>query len=432
MEMKDKLEKAFNEALDNHELPYDAAAWNAVKKQLPAAKTPWYWIGGAAAVVLAVGLGVFLYENGTSEVSQNQVSQTETNVVTNQVSTNLTNSELEIEDKSTSSSNMEPNVITQGSGTASCPIPPVKSSNSANSSGTTSQNNANNGSNVAIHNPTSSEYYQNGSEINHEVEKPFEWLEECKSASISGVHSHYCSNAKVILFAHHVPKDAVVTWLFSDGSSIKGERIEFTASKDLKVRLKLTHIEDKNLTVTTEWSNINVVEADKPEFVVDISEKNTKTYVVLSNTNTNVEHLVWRVDGKVCQGPTCASYMTQKGQHVYTVESYDRNGCFASTSGVVNINEDYNLYVENTFTPNGDGVNDVFLPEALKLRAVNFKMTIYDRNGKLLFETTDVSRPWDGTQNGQALEIGAYVWVVTLINEEGQPEQYRGVVNLKR
>jgi gliding motility-associated-like protein len=432
MEMNDKLENAFKQALDNHELPYDAAAWNAVKKQLPAAKTPWYWIGGAAAVVLAVGLGVFLYENGTSEVSQNLVSQTETNVVTNQVSTNLTNSELEIEDKSTSSSNMEPNVITQGSGTASCPIPPVKSSNFANSSGTTSQNNANNGSNVAIHNPTSSEYYQNGSEINHEVEKPFEWLKECKSASISGVHSHYCSNAKVILFAHHVPKDAVVTWLFSDGSSMKGERIEFTASKDLKVRLKLTHIEDKNLTVTTEWSNINVVEADKPEFVVDISEKNTKTYVVLSNTNTNVEHLVWRVDGKVCQGPTCASYMTQKGQHVYTVESYDRNGCFASTSGVVNINEDYNLYVENTFTPNGDGVNDVFLPEALKLRAVNFKMTIYDRNGKLLFETTDVSRPWDGTQNGQALEIGAYVWVVTLINEEGQPEQYRGVVNLKR
>lgn len=432
MKMNDKLENAFKQALDNHELPYDAAAWKAVQKQLPAAKTPWYWIGGAAAVVLAVGLGVFLYDNGTSEVSQNQVSQTETNVVTNQVSTNLTNSELEIEDNGTSSSNIEPNVITQGSGTASCPIPPVKSSTSANSSGTTIQNNANNGSNGPINNPTPGGFYQNGNEINPEIEKPFEWLKECKSASISGVHSHYCFNSRAILFAHNVPKDAVVTWLFSDGSSMKGEKIEFTANKDLKVRLRLTHVEDKNLAATTEWSNINVFDADRPEFTVDITEKNTKTYVVLTNTNTNVEHLIWRVDGKVCQGPTCATYMTQKGQHTYTVESYDRNGCFASTSGVVNINEDYNLYVENTFTPNGDGVNDVFLPEALKLRAVNFKMTVYDRNGKVLFETTDASRPWDGTQNGQALEIGAYVWVVTLINEEGQPEQYRGVVNLKR
>ena len=124
--------------------------------------------------------------------------------------------------------------------------------------------------------------------------------------------------------------------------------------------------------------------------------------------------------------------MTQKGTHSYTVESYDVNGCFASMNGVVNIDEDYNLHVENTFTPNGDGVNDVFLPEALKLRAVNFKMTIYDRNGKLLFETTDASRPWNGTHSGQTLEEGTYVWVVTLINEEGQPEQYRGVVNLKR
>jgi gliding motility-associated-like protein len=437
MEMNDKLENAFKQALDNHELPYDAAAWNAVKKQVPAAKTPWYWIVGAAAVVLAVGLGVFMYDNESSENNQNQVSQAETNAVTNEVNADLLNGNSKIEDNGSSNNRVEPNVITQGLGanTTIDGIPPAKHSSSTNNSVATNQNNTNPWANGPINNPTPGVIegvYSNRNEINPETEKPFEWLKECKSASISGVHSQYCYNSKVVLFAHKVPKDAVITWLFSDGSSMKGERIEFTASKDVKVRMKLTHVEDKNLSTTTDWSNINVIEADKPEFAVSITEKNTKTYVVLSNTNTNVEHLIWHVDNKVCQGQSCSTYMTQKGQHVYTVESYDRNGCFASTQGVVNIEEDYNLYVENTFTPNGDGINDVFLPEALRMRSVNFKMTIYDRNGKDLFETTDAARPWNGTQNGQSIEEGVYVWVVTLINEEGQPEQYRGVVNLKR
>ena len=435
MEMKDKLEKAFNEALDNHELPYDAAAWNAMKKQLPAAKTPWYWMGGAAAVVLAVGLGVFLYDNEGADVNQNQVSQTETNIVANDEHNDSNDNNSKPEVVSSNDNNREPNVTSSGSNAANDVMPPVRYSSPTSNAGTANQNNTNPWSSGPLNNPTPHVIegcYLNENEINPEIEKPFEWLKECKSASISGVHSQYCYNSKVVLFAHNVPKDAVITWLFSDGSSMKGERIEFTATKEVKVRMKLTHGDDKNLNATTEWSTVHVLESDKPELTVTLTEKNTKSYVVLSNTNANVEHLVWRVDGKVCQGQSCATYMTQKGAHSYTVESYDVNGCFASTNGVVNIDEDYNLYVENTFTPNGDGVNDVFLPEALKLRAVNFKMTIYDRNGKLLFETTDASRPWNGTHSGQTLEEGAYVWVVTLINEEGQPEQYRGVVNLKR
>jgi len=247
MEMKDKLEKAFNEALDNHELPYDAAAWNAVKKQLPAAKTPWYWIGGAAAVVVVVGLAVFLYDNDAADTNQNQVSQTETNIVVNEVNADLNNSNSEIEENGSSNKIIEPNVITQGSGSAIDAMPPVRISASASNAGTANQNNTNPWASGPLNNPTPNViegYYLNGNEINPEIEKPFEWLKECKSASITGVHSQYCYNSKVVLFAQNVPKDAVITWLFSDGSSTKGERIEFNATKDIKVRMKLTHVED--------------------------------------------------------------------------------------------------------------------------------------------------------------------------------------------
>jgi gliding motility-associated-like protein len=212
---------------------------------------------------------------------------------------------------------------------------------------------------------------------------------------------------------------------------MKGERIEFTATKEVKVRMKLTHGDDKNLNATTEWSTINVVEADKPELTVNITEKNTKTYVVLSNTNANVEHLVWRVDGKVCQGQSCATYMTQKGGHSYTVESYDMNGCFASTNGVVNIDEDYNLYVENTFTPNGDGINDTW--NISGLNQPDAMLYIFDRYGKLLkqLSATDSSQGWDGTHNQQLLPSTDY-WFTLDYTENGVAKQFKAHFSLNR
>lgn len=432
--MKDKLEKAFNEALDNHELPYDAAAWNAVKKQLPAAKTPWYWMGGAAAVVLAVGLGVFLYDNSTSDANQNQLSQIETMDADQAVNADLNNNNSQSEVVGSNDNNEEPNVITQGSGSNSATdaMPLVRHSSSTSNAGPPNQNNTNPWSNGPINNPTSNVIdgvYIIGQDSDVDI---MEWLDACKKSSISGMHNYYCQNAKVILFTHQLPANSDVTWLFSDGTKIKGEKAEFKSKKDLKVCIQLSNKKDNALTYQTEWTALNVIDAEKPVVDALLSQRNTKNYVELTNTNPEIEHLVWRIDNKVCKEQTCGTYLVSQGTHNYTVESYDKNGCFASVSGSVEIQEDYNLYVENSFSPNGDGNNDVFLPEALKLRSVNFKMTIFDRNGKILFETSDASQPWDGTANGQALEIGSYIWSITLINEEGLPEQYRGVVNLVR
>jgi len=427
MEMNDKLENAFKQALDNHELPYDAAAWKAVQKQLPAANTPWYWIGGAAAVVLAVGLGVFLYDNESSEINQNQMSQIETKDVSNEVNAELNNNNSNIEDNSSSNNNAKPNVITKGSGANAAIdlMPPVFRPQP--NQGNTQITNYGTGATSAMH----SSHGTPGPVIDPRVE---EWVQASNKIEVRGSQNVYCENSSVTLSAINLPENSEVYWKIGKGKKVIGASVTFIVTDGLEVELSVLPKESflgANPIFGKNWK-FNTTQPAIPSIVSNVDIKNTKNHVTLTNTNSNIEHLIWRVDGKVCQGQTCATYMTQKGEHTYTVESYDRNGCFASTSGVVNIEEDYNLYVENTFTPNGDGVNDVFLPEALNLRAVNFKMTIFDRNGKVLFETTDAARPWNGTNNGQTIEDGVYVWVVTLINEEGQPEQYKGVVNLRR
>ncbi len=423
MEMKDNLEKAFNQALDNHELPYDAAAWNAVKKQLPAAKTPWYWLGGAAAVVVAVGIVLLVNQSSEHIISDQNLDDVNTNQ-TVQNPDDLTNSNISngASDIHTPQSEDE---ITRVNTLADSPFTSNRNTNAPNTNPT--------------HSRPTGPLDRPGNDISgvytivdndSQPDKSSEWLKACEKTTISGLHAYYCQNAKVVLFAHQVPSNTEVTWLFSDGTKIKGEKVEFTAAKGLQVRLMLFDLSNKSAMQLRDWTSLNILEAEEPEVIITQSEKNTKTYVTLTNTNPEIEHLVWRVDGKVCKEQSCGVYMTSQGGHNYTVESYDKNGCFASVSGSIEVEEEYALYVQSGFTPNGDGLNDVFLPEALKLRAVSFKMTIFDRNGKILFETTDVSQPWDGTLNGQALEPGAYVWSVTLINEEGLPEQYRGIVTL--
>lgn len=68
------------------------------------------------------------------------------------------------------------------------------------------------------------------------------------------------------------------------------------------------------------------------------------------------------------------------------------------------------IYLPNVFTPNNDGINDVF--KALNLEAVTeMKLLIYDRWGNKVFETTDKNKGWDGSYNGKPVPSGFFSYV---------------------
>lgn len=95
----------------------------------------------------------------------------------------------------------------------------------------------------------------------------------------------------------------------------------------------------------------------------------------------------------------------------YSLEITDDRGCKADTNFIVKIKHDKVFYIPTGFSPNGDGINDVFKVYALGV--VNFHMQIFDRWGTLVFETRDINDSWDGTYKGQLLESEVYVCHVT-------------------
>lgn len=89
------------------------------------------------------------------------------------------------------------------------------------------------------------------------------------------------------------------------------------------------------------------------------------------------------------------------------------------------------LHIPKAFTPNNDGLNDRFHivpPEEVS----DFKMNIYDRNGRLLFYTQDINQGWDGRLNGELLPTSSYLYVIHYKDISGKYHSEKGFVILVR
>ena len=84
----------------------------------------------------------------------------------------------------------------------------------------------------------------------------------------------------------------------------------------------------------------------------------------------------------------------------------------------------------NTFSPNGDGLNDVYLVRGGPFTELEF--TIYDGWGRKIFKSTDQNIGWDGTEGGKQSPIGAYVYTIKATNLNGDTFDYSGKINLIR
>lgn len=89
------------------------------------------------------------------------------------------------------------------------------------------------------------------------------------------------------------------------------------------------------------------------------------------------------------------------------------------------------LYMPNAFSPNGDGINDVFRPFFSSPPQIQgFLLQIWDRWGSLIHETSNFLEGWDGTDELQPVPTGVYVYVLQYTAGEGDQRKRSGTVNM--
>ncbi|MBL0355847.1 MAG: gliding motility-associated C-terminal domain-containing protein [Chitinophagaceae bacterium] len=115
----------------------------------------------------------------------------------------------------------------------------------------------------------------------------------------------------------------------------------------------------------------------------------------------------------------------------FTVKVTDAFGCAGYDTVRVRTYNGITYYVPNAFSPDGDGINDVFRPIPVGIKSTVF-FRIFNRYGQLMFETNQWMKGWDGNYKGRQQPIGNYVWVLKGIGRNGRVVEMQGNVVLLR
>jgi len=144
---------------------------------------------------------------------------------------------------------------------------------------------------------------------------------------------------------------------------------------------------------------------------------------------------------EVVQNPS-HTYQDTIGMYQISLIVTDNLGCVDTATRNIWISDEYWMYIPNAFTPDNDGVNDVFCLQHHGIREETFNFHIYDRFSNLVYSTDEVeklecllnSNGWDGRhyETGNDLPMGAYIFEVYFQDFEGWKHQERGHLYIVR
>jgi gliding motility-associated-like protein len=120
---------------------------------------------------------------------------------------------------------------------------------------------------------------------------------------------------------------------------------------------------------------------------------------------------------------------------LFTVTVSNKQGCIASDSVMVSTDPNAvpnELFMPDAFTPNNDGINDVFPSNRYNNLNSFYRLKIFNRWGEEIFETEVTGVQWDGTYKGTEAPQDVYVFMVSSVGCDGQERHFRGTFNLLR
>jgi len=116
------------------------------------------------------------------------------------------------------------------------------------------------------------------------------------------------------------------------------------------------------------------------------------------------------------------------GTYCARLVTTDLNGCADTTVNCLVIEPLFTLYIPDAFTPNGDGINDIFMAKGQYVKS--FEMYIFDRWGQELFHSNDINNGWDGTKGGTVCQQDIYVYKILVTDDRKKQHSYMGNINL--
>ncbi|MES2701649.1 MAG: PKD domain-containing protein [Bacteroidota bacterium] len=149
--------------------------------------------------------------------------------------------------------------------------------------------------------------------------------------------------------------------------------------------------------------------------------------------SSNELHYTWTPnDGSLNDANINNPVATPSVTTTYTVYGMDQYGCVDSANVTITVDSTMNEFVPSGFTPNGDGLNDVFRPTFLKYQKL-VEFNVFNRWGQRIFTSSNKDYGWDGTYNGVPQDMGVYHYqIITSRAGHSDNQVYKGDVTLIR
>ncbi len=254
-------------------------------------------------------------------------------------------------------------------------------------------------------------------------------VDPASDISVAVTDSVLCKGGKITFNAVYAPQGNIgVVWTFSSTDSIKDVNpvtysYENEGSYAITVKALYRACPDTSATLHVLVVPYPFVDLG-PDTSICPGSLNPIELFDSRNAGNASARWVWNTG---TTGPSLA--VSAPGTYGVTVNI---GGCEASDE--VTVANDCYVNIPNIFTPNGDGVNDYFLPrDMLSKGLTEFHMAIFNRWGNLVFETRSIDgRGWDGRYNGEPQPEGVFVYDIDATFKDGQKEHHQGNLTLMR
>lgn len=224
-----------------------------------------------------------------------------------------------------------------------------------------------------------------------------------------------------ITFTNTTPSSAVgsAEWTFGDGTTSDATTVVSHTYEDAGVW-------DISLTITTPEGCVTdtfmpgyISTYGPPEAYFEVGPQPTTIFnTEMTFTNGSVDNLYndWNfanIGTSTDEHPVFTFPPGISSLYEITLLVTNQWDCTDSYSVTINIEDEQMYYVPNSFTPNGDGINDFFYGKSLNVSENDFEFYIFNRWGELVWSTTDPNEQWDGTTRGSTkVQDGVYAWKI--------------------
>ena len=421
MKMSDAFERSIQQSLEGFEVPYNSSDWAQMEQALDGSGSSHWWsspvlYAALLAGALAIGSGAYLMTRPsaveTADVAAGQGAQKNAAAVQNTPV-----------DQPTATTTIP---AEQQNGTEEAVVPEGDAAENAAAAAH---------SNATEKKAVVQDHAANGTKPS-DAKAPM--ASEKKVGAFVASLNEGCEGSSVEFSVNNMPENGIYLWNFGDGKFDNKPNPSHTFNKPGKFTVTLSMSTPGKGTITNEPYADLIVIHEVPEAAFNTVRREYTGHVPslhFENRSHGGSKYHWDFgDGSTSTIAHPDHVYREKGTYKVTLHVSNETGCEDMIEKDVRIDSDYSLLAPLAFSPNGDGAEDHFMPQALKDLGVKFHLSIFEpQTGRLVYETRDASKPWTGrmANTGSTCAPGQYVWMVEI--QENLPIgdiTYEGKVSL--